>query len=66
MSKYSKKVCAYCGAVITSAGYPYVNHMRRHVREGLVEERRRDTNLEFIETPKGFEQKNNFFQEVKK
>jgi hypothetical protein len=35
---YSRRSCPICSCEITSAGAPFVSHMRKHVRAGLVTE----------------------------
>lgn len=35
---YSRRTCSVCKQEITAAGAAFVSHMRKHAREGAVEE----------------------------
>jgi len=37
-SAYGKRICFICGRQISVAGFAWVSHQRKHVREGLVRE----------------------------
>lgn len=39
-SAYGQRECDYCGRWISTAGWAWTSHMRKHVREGLVTEKR--------------------------
>lgn len=39
-SAYGSRECDYCNRWISNAGFAWASHMRKHVREGLVTERK--------------------------
>ena len=38
LRRYGLRKCLFCGNMIKRAGYAWVSHGRKHVREGIAEE----------------------------
>ena len=46
--KYKEITCEVCGQSISSGGAARTAHMRKHVREGEMEEVKKGNKLEFV------------------
>ena len=42
MKQYIRSKCPVCGKDVSTAGLPHISHMRKHVREGLLQEKQED------------------------
>jgi hypothetical protein len=50
---YTKRPCSICGQRITANGFAMIAHLRKHVREGVINERSIDGRPAFAKPSEG-------------